>query len=82
MKSQLAMYSMFAALAATGGFGETGETYVPASETEEQRKKRLSVAEIEIRKNQGLKEFQYGENTVLALNKKNADKKAKKLGYI
>lgn len=30
----------------------------------------------------GLQEFSYGENKVWALNKTNADKKAKKLGWI
>lgn len=30
----------------------------------------------------GLKEFFYGENSVFALNQKNADKKARKKGYI
>ena len=30
----------------------------------------------------GLKEFDFNGNKVYALNKKNADKKAKKLGYI
>jgi hypothetical protein len=30
----------------------------------------------------GMKEFYYGTNLVLAINQKNADRKAKKLGYI
>jgi hypothetical protein len=30
----------------------------------------------------GLKRFDYGENHVYALNQKNADRKARKLGYI
>lgn len=30
----------------------------------------------------GLKEFFYGENSVWALNKKNADRKARKKGYL
>ncbi|MGQ1934954.1 hypothetical protein [Ornithobacterium rhinotracheale] len=30
----------------------------------------------------GLKPFQYGYTTIYALNQKNADKKAKKLGFL
>jgi hypothetical protein len=49
---------------------------------EEYNKKRLAQAEIDTKKYNGLKEFNYGEHTILALNKKNADKKAKKNGWI
>lgn len=82
MKSQLAMYSMFAALAGTQGIEEQIDSYVSSVVTEDERKKRMAAAQIEINKKNGLKEFVYGENSVWALNQKNADKKAKKLGYI
>lgn len=36
----------------------------------------------ETNKKMGLKEFSYGENKLWALNKTNADRKAKKLGWI
>jgi len=36
----------------------------------------------EVNKKLGLKEFIYGETKIWALNQKNADKKAKKLGLI
>ncbi len=49
---------------------------------EEYNKKRLAQAEIETKKSNGLKEFTYGEHTILALNQKNADKKAKNNGWI
>lgn len=42
-------------------------------------KPKKSIAEIN--KNLGLQEFSYGENKVWALNKTNADRKAKKLGW-
>lgn len=46
-------------------------------------KKKVSfVSPEEIAKKQGLKEFIYGENSVWALNKKNADKKAAKNGWL
>lgn len=43
-------------------------------------KPKKSIAETN--KKLGLQEFSYGENKVWALNKTNADKKAKKLGWI
>lgn len=85
MKSQLAMYSMFAAIAGTGGMKSMDEqidSYVGSVVKEEERKKRMAAAKIEINKKNGLKEFIYGENSIWAINQKNADKKAKKLSYI
>lgn len=85
MKSQLGMFAAIAALAATNpgmgmGMGMHEEpVYV---ETEEDKKKRLAQAQIEINKANGLTEFCYGENSVWALNKRTADKKARKLNYI
>jgi hypothetical protein len=52
------------------------------TETEEEKWLRLQVAERERNKRNGLKMFYYGDNHVWALNKKNADKKAKKKGYL
>lgn len=49
---------------------------------EEYNKQKVAKALIETQKSNGLKEFTYGEHTILALNKKNADKKAKKNGWI
>lgn len=46
-------------------------------ETDEQRKARISKAEIKCNKANGLKEFFYGENSLWAINKKNADRKAR-----
>ena len=83
MKSQLGMFAAIAALAATNpgmGMGMHEEpVYV---ETEEDKKKRLAQAKIDINRANGLTEFFYGENSVWALNKRTADKKARKLNYI
>ncbi len=51
--------------------------YIEPKETDEQRKCRIAKAEIERNKANGLKEFFYGENSVWAINQKNADKKAR-----
>jgi hypothetical protein len=47
-------------------------------ESEEERAERLSKAECDRKKGDGMKQFFYGENSVWAINQKNADKKAKK----
>jgi hypothetical protein len=51
-------------------------------ETEEEKKQRMALIKVEQQKANGLKEFTYGENSIWAINKKNADKKARKLNYI
>lgn len=78
MKSMLGMYAL-AAMAMSGGFGGNNprKTYIEPKETDEEKKQRLAKAEIERNKANGLKEFFYGENSVWALNQKNADKKAR-----
>lgn len=49
---------------------------------EELNKQKVAQGIIDAKKSSGLKEFTYGEHTILALNKKNADKKAKNNGWI
>jgi len=78
IKRQLGMMSMFAALAMAGT--ETPHRmreHIEPKETDEEKKRRLAKAEIERNKANGLKEFFYGENSLWALNQKNADKKAR-----
>lgn len=77
LKSRLALLSMFAALS------------LPQPEARSIRRLRqnksmrdLHLAEIERKKANGMKEFFYGEKSVWALNKENADRKAKKLNYL
>lgn len=50
------------------------------TETPDDRKRRLQLAEIKSNQAKGLKQFYNGK--VWALNQKSADKKAKKLGII
>lgn len=73
---------LLAAMAMSNGINGGPEMYIEPKETEEERKKRLTKAEIEINKANGLKEFFYRHNSVWALNQKSADKKAKKKGWI
>ena len=78
MKSKLDMMSMFAYLAMMGIETPRGHReYTEPTETDEERKRRIAKAEIERNKANGLKEFFYGENSVWAINQKNADKKAR-----
>lgn len=46
------------------------------------RKGNPEPTDAERNRMKGLKEFHYGENNIWAINQKNADKKAKKLGYL
>ncbi len=77
------IYGVLAALSMMGLDNSPNKReYIEPSESEEERKLRLSKAEIERNKANGLQNFYYGENSVWALNKKNADKKAKKNNWI
>jgi hypothetical protein len=78
MKMLLSMY----ATAAISMAGAEKSKRINSGDTEEERNIRLNKAEIERNKANGLKEFFYGENSLWALNKKSADKKAKKLNWI
>ena len=51
-------------------------------ETKEEKKERLLKFEEEKKLKRGLKKFFYGEKFVWAINKKNADRKAKNKGLI
>lgn len=68
-------------LAAMAGIAAMATDTSPMSYYEE-KPKNSSMTDEEKAKANGLKKFDYGNNHVFALNKKSADKKAKKLGYI
>ena len=68
--------TMMAMSADLGGNNPRGR-YIEPKETDEEKKQRLAKAKIERNKANGLKEFFYGENSVWAINQKNADKKAR-----
>lgn len=72
MNKKLAMYSLIA-LAMGGGMDMS-----PFSSNEKRRR----YVPKDKKPMPQLKEFRYGENKVTALNKKNADKKAKKNNWI
>jgi len=59
-----------------------GNHYTEPFETEKEKEERLQNAEITIKKANGLKQYFYGENSVWAINQKNADKKARKNSWI
>ena len=83
MKSKFGALGMLAAMVAISG--NTPYDYsepIKRKETEEERKKRLSEAEIKTKKANGLKEFFFDLNSLFALNQKSADKKARKLNWI
>lgn len=83
MKSKLGMISMFAALAMMGTENTYGmREYQEPKESEKERKRRLAKSKIERYKSQGLTEFFYGEHSLWALNRKSADKKARKRHWL
>ena len=77
-KNKLHMLGLLGAMAMMGTETPHREReYIEPKETDEQRKRRIAKAEIERNKANGLKEFFYGENSVWAINQKNADRKAR-----
>jgi len=80
IKSKLRMIGIFAALAMIGA--ETTREHREPKESEEERKRRLAKAEIERYKAKGLTDFFYGKNSLWALNKNSADKKARNRNWI
>ena len=77
MNDKLKLMAMFAAMMSIHGKSNSND-YIELKETEEERKKRLSEAEIVRFKRHGLKPFNYRSTTIWAINKKAADKKARK----
>ncbi len=82
MKNSFRNYSMFAEMAML----ESGMPIMESEESIEEKKYRIQKAEFKINESRGLKQFIYNylghDFIVWALNKKNADKKAKKNGWI
>ena len=82
LNSILAAYAL-AAMTMSDDLGSNDqEKRIKPKETEEERKVRLVEAEIKRYKAQGLTEFFYGENSLWALNKKSADKKARQRNWL
>ena len=66
------------AMQMAGGFGPVSSVARPG----EWKYRNLDREKQEQARANGLTEFQYGANKLWALNKKNADRKAKKMGWI
>ena len=83
MRTMLGMYATFAmALSTTTPPNWKEERVRKPKETDEQRNARLEKEKIERYKSKGLNQFFYGENSLYALNKKSADRKAKNNKWI
>ena len=76
------MMAMMSEMMFMGMDGPVRQRYEPSKESDEDRKRRLAKAEENRKKANGLKEFEYSQGVILALNKKNADKKAKRNNWI
>jgi hypothetical protein len=70
----LGLMSMASAMSVDSAFHSLPPLSLKREESTEQKEARLLKL--------GHKKFYYGNNYVIALNQKNADKKARKLGYI
>lgn len=83
MKAKGMMLAAMASMMAVGFNNPRGRDWEGAIEleTKEEKERRLKAAELERNKMNGLKEFVYAEGSIWALNQKNADRKATKLGY-
>ncbi len=80
---QSMMLALAASMLASSHAENTQEN--PRPLTDEERNslyKKAQQKRIEDLKKGGMKEFDYNGKIILALNQKNADRKAKKLGYI
>jgi len=77
--SKLKSIMVFTALAGMA-MSDNPQRYIEPKETPKERKRRIQQSEINNIKAKGLQSFYNGQ--VWALNQKNADRKAKKLGLI
>jgi predicted transglutaminase-like cysteine proteinase len=82
MKKTHALMTMFAAMAmsADNSFMERRE--YKEELTDEEQAELKAIAERKRNERNGLTEFKYGTESVWALNRKNADRKAKRKGYL
>lgn len=81
LKSFMMMAASMAAMG-EGGAAKERKTRKPTQEELEEFEKKKKEKEIERNEKRGLKRFYYGENFVWALNEKNANKKAKRKGFL
>ncbi|TXI11483.1 MAG: hypothetical protein E6Q68_06065 [Polynucleobacter sp.] len=83
MGSVIAVLGLAAmAMSADGTSRNYNRLYEGPVESEEKRKRRLAKSEVRLNKARGMKQFFYGENSLWAINQKNADRKAKNKKWI
>jgi hypothetical protein len=84
MKSSLLLHmaSLMAALGDMNYKGEHGSHYIDIKKDDSDRLAALKATESKRNKEHGLKEFFYGEQSLWAINKIVADKKALKKGWL
>lgn len=82
MKKSLALATMAALIASGGNSGTIPNYYDEPPESDEDKNKKRLKADEDRNKSRGLTQFFYGENSLWALNKKSAERKAKNKGWI
>lgn len=82
MKRTHALMTMFAAMAMSADNSFMKHREYKEKLTDEEKAELKAIAERERNKRNGLTEFEYELGSVWALNRKNADRKARKKGYL
>lgn len=82
MKRTHALMTMFAAMAMSADNSFMKHREYKEEFTDEEKAELKAIAERERNKRNGLTEFEYELGSVWALNRKNADRKARKKGYL
>jgi hypothetical protein len=83
MKSKAGMLAAMAMAMASGSMDMNRVHHpIESSETQEEKRKRIERNLKYNKIKRGAKEFFYGEKSLLALNKENADRKARLKGWI
>jgi len=83
MSKTKALMTIFAAMAMSGDDSFLRNEDYKKNLTDEEKAELKSIAKRKRNKKRGLTEFNYGKNkTIWALNQKNADRKARKKGYL
>lgn len=82
MRETRALMTMFAAMAISADNSFMSSREYKEELTEKEKEELKSVAERERNKRNGLNEFKYDLGSVWALNRSNADRKARKKGYL
>lgn len=82
MKRTHTLMTMLAALAVSTDNSFMKQRKYKEELTDEEKAELKDIAERKRNERNGLTEFKYGTESVWALNRKNADRKAKRKGYL